>query len=119
MTADAFPQAVERLRAWEHGDPVYTDGSTSLRGDVSVVLRAVAPLARAPLTAKQAELLAFIREEVRTKGRAPSFSEIARAFGYRSLATVSEHLTNLAAKGCIRRDFNATRGIVVMEAYGS
>jgi len=115
VTTPPFTDAVARLRAWHDGEPAYDDGATSLRGDLAVVLRAVVPMTRQPLTARQAELLAFIRETVRVRGCAPSFEEIAQHFGYRSLATVSEHLTNLARKGVIRRDYNAARGIVLTD----
>ena len=45
------------------------------------------------LTKRQREMLDFIEGFVRFRGYSPSFEEIAHSFGYRSLATVHEHLT--------------------------
>lgn len=67
-----------------------------------------------PLTERQAAIVAFLRRSVETRGYAPSFEEIAREFGYRSLGTVHEHLANLERKGYIRRYFNESRGIEVL-----
>jgi repressor LexA len=51
------------------------------------------------LTKRQREILDFVEGFVRFRGYSPSFEEIAENFGYRSLATVHEHLSNLQAKG--------------------
>ena len=45
------------------------------------------------------------------EGYAPSFEEIAEAFGYSSLATVHEHLSNLERKGYIRKAYNESRSV--------
>ena len=50
---------------------------------------------------------------------APSFEEIAEHFGYQSLATVHEHLSNLERKGYIRRGYNESRAIEVLPKRGS
>src|SRR5256885_8328796 len=55
---------------------------------------------------------------IESKGYAPSFEEIARQFGFQSLATVHEHLTNLERKGYIRRAHNESRAIEVVPAKG-
>jgi repressor LexA len=52
----------------------------------------------------------------RRAGYAPTFTEIAEACGYRSLSTVHEHVQNLERKGHITRQFNAERGIALVEA---
>jgi len=54
-----------------------------------------------PLTKKQREILDFLTQYGDTHGYAPSFEEIAERFGYTSLATVHEHLSNLERKGYI------------------
>lgn len=71
-----------------------------------------------PLTRRQRQILDFIAAEIRAKGYAPSFEEIARQFGFQSLATVHEHLTNLERKGCIRRAHNESRGIEIVPPKG-
>lgn len=64
-----------------------------------------------PLTKRQKQILDYIRSFIDEQGYAPSFEEIAEAFGYSSLATVHEHLTNLERKGYIRKSFNESRSI--------
>src|ERR1044072_8649540 len=74
--------------------------------------------AKVPLTRRQREILDFIVEQIRTQGYAPSFDEVARRFGFRSLATVHEHLTNLERKGFIRRAHNESRAIEIVPPKG-
>jgi len=64
-----------------------------------------------PLTKRQKEILDHIQSFLEENGYAPSFEEIAEAFGYSSLATVHEHLTNLERKGYIRKAYNESRSI--------
>jgi len=64
-----------------------------------------------PLTKRQKEILDHIETFLEEHGYAPSFEEIAEAFGYSSLATVHEHLTNLERKGYIRKAYNESRSI--------
>jgi repressor LexA len=64
-----------------------------------------------PLTKRQKQILDFLAEFVAENGYPPSYEEIARHFGYGSLATVHEHLENLRVKGYIRKSFNASRSI--------
>ena len=52
-----------------------------------------------PLTRRQREIFDFVAHHIDGKGYAPSFEEIAQQFGFQSLATVHEHLTNLERKG--------------------
>ena len=63
------------------------------------------------LTKRQKEILDFLKTFIEDNGYAPSFEEICSAFGYTSLATVHEHLTNLAAKGYIRKAYRESRSI--------
>lgn len=63
------------------------------------------------LTRRQKEILDFIESFLDTRGYSPSFEEIAAFFQYRSLATVHEHLSNLEAKGYIRKNYNESRSI--------
>ncbi len=64
-----------------------------------------------PLTKRQKEILDHIGAYILENGYAPSFEEIADAFGYSSLATVHEHLSNLERKGYIRKAYNESRSI--------
>ncbi len=63
------------------------------------------------LTRRQKEILDFIEGFIDDRGYSPSFEEIAGFFQYRSLATVHEHLSNLQAKGYIRKNYNESRSI--------
>jgi repressor LexA len=69
-----------------------------------------------PLTKRQKEILDYIRSFIEAQGYAPSFEEIAESFGYSSLATVHEHLSNLERKGYIRKSYNESRSIELIEA---
>lgn len=64
-----------------------------------------------PLTKRQKEILDYIGAFIAEQGYAPSFEEIAEAFGYASLATVHEHLSNLERKGYIRKSYNESRSL--------
>ncbi|HEX5818469.1 MAG TPA: transcriptional repressor LexA [Gemmatimonadales bacterium] len=72
-----------------------------------------------PLTRRQSEILDYLRTHIEEQGYAPSFEEIAEKFGFASLATVHEHLTNLERKGYIRRSYNESRSIEVMPPRGT
>ncbi|HEY7026406.1 MAG TPA: transcriptional repressor LexA [Gemmatimonadales bacterium] len=71
-----------------------------------------------PLTRRQSEILKYLQEHIRDRGYAPSFEEIAEQFGFQSLATVHEHLTNLERKGYIHRTHNESRAIEVLPPKG-
>lgn len=72
-----------------------------------------------PLTRRQSEILTYLQNHIREQGFAPSFEEIAERFGFQSLATVHEHLTNLERKGYIRRSYNESRAIEVLPPRGT
>jgi repressor LexA len=72
-----------------------------------------------PLTKRQKEILDHVDEYIQAHGYAPSFEEIARAFGYSSLATVHEHLSNLERKGYIRKTYNESRSIEMIPRDGA
>ncbi|HXH63550.1 MAG TPA: hypothetical protein VNG95_05150, partial [Gemmatimonadales bacterium] len=71
-----------------------------------------------PLTRRQREILDYLSVHIADKGYAPSFEEIAGQFGFQSLATVHEHLTNLERKGFIRRAHNESRAIEIVPPKG-
>jgi repressor LexA len=68
-----------------------------------------------PLTKRQKEILDHIDGFIDERGYAPSFEEIAHHFGYSSLATVHEHLSNLERKGYIRKSYNESRSIELVK----
>ena len=72
-----------------------------------------------PLTKRQSEILSYLQGHIHGQGYAPSFEEIAEHFGFQSLATVHEHLTNLERKGYIRRSYNESRSIEVLPPRGT
>lgn len=71
-----------------------------------------------PLTKRQSQILAYLQNYIAEHSYAPSFEEIAERFGFQSLATVHEHLTNLERKGYIHRVHNESRAIEVMPPRG-
>ncbi len=82
--------------------------------------RHTAPLNREEkmaLTKRQKLILDYIGEYIQANGYAPSFEEIAEAFGYQSLATVHEHVSNLERKGYIRKSYNQSRSIELVRGH--
>ena len=67
------------------------------------------------LTKRQREILDHIEESIADAGYAPTLEEIGRRFGLRSMATVHKHVANLEAKGYIRRRWNHSRAIELVE----
>jgi repressor LexA len=63
------------------------------------------------LTARQNEILDFIRHALSTRGVPPTREEIARAFGFRSLNASEQHLQALQKKGLIELLAGTSRGI--------
>jgi len=66
------------------------------------------------VTRRQKEVLDFISNFVQRNGYSPSFEEIARGLGLKSLATVHKHITNLQKKGLLQRAHNRSRSIDVI-----
>ncbi len=71
------------------------------------------------LTKRQREILNYIESFLDNYGYSPSFEEIASFFGYSSLATVHEHLSNLEKKGYLRKNYNKSRSLELMPAEGT
>jgi repressor LexA len=68
------------------------------------------------VTRRQKEVLDFLTDFVRKNEYSPSYDEIARGLGLKSLATVHKHITNLANKGILQREHNRSRSIDVVPA---
>ena len=67
------------------------------------------------LTKRQREILDYIEASIANAGYAPTLEEIGGHFGLRSMATVHKHVANLEAKGYIRRRWNHSRAIELVE----
>ena len=67
------------------------------------------------LTKRQKEVLDFLVAFVNKHGYSPSFEEMARALRLTSLATVHKHVTTLERKGFVRRGYNRSRSIEVVQ----
>jgi len=66
------------------------------------------------LTKRQKEIFDYIEAAIQDNGYAPTLEEIGQRFNLRSLATVHKHVSNLEAKGLIRRKWNHSRAIEVV-----
>jgi repressor LexA len=66
-------------------------------------------------TARQSEILEFIRQAMAETGAPPTREEIARAFGFRSLNAAEQHLQALQKKGLIELVAGTSRGIRLKE----
>ncbi len=63
------------------------------------------------LTKRQREVLDFIEGFINENGYSPSLEEIGKGMNLSSLATVHKHLSNLEAKGFMKRLANRSRSI--------
>lgn len=70
------------------------------------------------LTARQNEILDFIRQTVECEGRPPTRAEVCTAFGFRSPNAAESHLRALAAKGAIVLEEGRARGIRLAQGLG-
>lgn len=70
------------------------------------------------LTARQAEILQFIRQHQETRGLPPTREEIMQAFGFRSPNAAECHLRALARKGVIDMLPGTSRGIRIARSAG-
>ena len=70
------------------------------------------------LTARQAQILAFIRTSIEKTGFPPTRAEIAKRLGFRSPNAAEEHLRTLERKGMIEVLQGTARGIRLKSAAG-
>lgn len=113
--ADIFGPAVE---AWldDLNDPDGTDPEPTRFSITAASLNLKAPkkpLDR-PLTERQAEVLAFLRERIGRFGQSPTIREIVSEFGFSGTNAAVGHLDALERRGLIRRDPLA-RGIRLVD----
>ena len=69
------------------------------------------------LTPKQKRLLDFIVDFTDRKGYAPSYAEMKDALHLASLATIHKHIEALEERRYLRRSFNHSRSIDVVDSY--
>jgi repressor LexA len=67
------------------------------------------------LSAKQEEILEFIKQEILGKGYPPSVRDICQAVGLKSTSSVHAHLEKLEEYGYIRRDPAKSRTIEILD----
>ena len=67
------------------------------------------------ISARQQEILDYIRDTVADRGYPPSVREIGEAVGLSSPSTVHSHLSTLEATGHLRRDPTKPRAIEVLD----
>ncbi|MGL6291398.1 MAG: transcriptional repressor LexA [Silanimonas sp.] len=69
-----------------------------------------------PLTDVQTAILELIADRIESEGMPPSQTEIARAFGFKSVRAAQYHLEALEAAGAIERLPGKARGLRVLQA---
>src|ERR1700752_5228264 len=67
------------------------------------------------LTKRQKEVLDYLVSFETKHGYAPSFEEIGKGLKLTSLATVHKHISTLEKKGFIRRGYNQSRSIEIVQ----
>lgn len=67
------------------------------------------------ITAKQREILEYIKQEILNKGYPPAVREICEAVHLKSTSSVHSHLETLEKNGYIRRDPTKPRAIEIMD----
>lgn len=72
-------------------------------------------MAQEKITAKQQEILEYIKETILKKGYPPAVREICEAVRLKSTSSVHSHLETLEEKGYIRRDPTKPRTIEIID----
>ena len=67
------------------------------------------------LTRRQKQVLDYIVKFIDRHGYSPSFEELAEGLDITSVATVHKHLETLQKKGFIRRGYNQSRSLEVLQ----
>lgn len=67
------------------------------------------------ISAKQSEILEFIKQEILSKGYPPSVREVCEAVNLKSTSSVHSHLETLEKNGYIRRDPTKPRAIEIID----
>lgn len=67
------------------------------------------------ISAKQSEILEYIKDQILTKGYPPAVREICSAVNLKSTSSVHSHLETLEKNGYIRRDPTKPRAIEIVD----
>lgn len=70
------------------------------------------------ITKKQFEMLEYIESFIYDAGYSPTYREIMRGLGYKSVATVAKHIDNLIAIGKLEKIENSARSLVICREGG-
>lgn len=81
----------------------------------SRIQKGVACMAQGKITAKQQEILDYIKDEILKKGYPPAVREICEAVHLKSTSSVHSHLETLEKNGFIRRDPTKPRAIEICD----
>jgi len=73
------------------------------------------PMSKGNISAKQTEILEYIKEVTLSRGYPPTVREIGEAVGLKSSASVHAHLATLEKNGYIRRDPSKPRAIEIVD----
>ena len=68
-------------------------------------------------TKRQRELLNFVDGFIQGHGYGPSYREIMRALGYKSVSTVAIHINGLITKGYLHKRDNSARSLEVITTH--
>lgn len=68
-------------------------------------------------TKRQRELLNFVDGFIQGHGYGPSYREIMRALGYKSVSTVAIHIDGLITRGYVRKRDNSARSLEVITTH--
>ena len=66
---------------------------------------------------RQRELLNFVDTFIQGHGYGPSYREIMRALGYKSVSTVAVHIDGLMTKGYLRKRDRSARSLEVVTTH--
>ena len=66
---------------------------------------------------RQKELLDFVDGFIQEHGYGPSYREIMRALGYKSVSTVAVHIDGLMAKGYLRKRDRSARSLEIITTH--
>ena len=72
-------------------------------------------MAQGKITAKQEEILEYIKSQILERGFPPSVRDICEAVHLKSTSSVHSHLSTLENNGYIRRDPTKPRAIEIMD----
>jgi len=67
------------------------------------------------LTSRQRDVLAFIEEQINTRGLAPTLREISEHFDFSSTASAQKHIKLMVEKSFLQRDKHQKRGLTIVE----